>query len=81
MVSHFREILSNLEIGIRKFIPKLPLPAVFTDATAQVITIKKFLASVFSCEVSYVFQVFGYFFFHLCIFLSAFKIHYNFLIV
>lgn len=54
-VSHFREILSNLEIGIRKFIPKLPLPAVFTDATAQMITIKKFLASVFSCEVSYAF--------------------------
>lgn len=54
-LSHFREILSNLEIGIRKFIPKLPLPAVFTDATAQMITIKKFLASVFSSEVSYVF--------------------------
>lgn len=47
-----REILSNLEIGIRRFIPKLPLPTVYTDATTQVVMIEKFLASVFSCEVS-----------------------------
>lgn len=44
--------MSNLEIGIRRFIPKLPLPTVYTDATAQVITIEKFLASVLNCEVS-----------------------------
>ncbi|CAL1291535.1 unnamed protein product [Larinioides sclopetarius] len=45
-----RNILSNLELGIRKFIPKLPLPSFYTDAAVQRIVLSKFLASELQCE-------------------------------
>ncbi|GFT82827.1 pleckstrin homology domain-containing family M member 2 [Nephila pilipes] len=47
-----RNILSNLELGIRRFIPKLPLPSVYTDATMQTIVLSKFIASQLQCEKS-----------------------------
>ncbi|GIX82023.1 hypothetical protein CEXT_151911 [Caerostris extrusa] len=47
-----RNILSNLELGIRRFIPKLPLPSVYTDATMQRIVLSKFIASELQCEKS-----------------------------
>ncbi|GBM20153.1 Pleckstrin y domain-containing family M member 2 [Araneus ventricosus] len=45
-----RNILSNLELGIRKFIPKLPLPSFYTDAAVQRILLSKFIASELQCE-------------------------------
>ncbi|GFY30970.1 pleckstrin homology domain-containing family M member 2 [Trichonephila clavipes] len=47
-----KNILSNLELGIRRFIPKLPLPSVYTDATIQTIVLSKFIASQLQCEKS-----------------------------
>ncbi|XP_054720235.1 pleckstrin homology domain-containing family M member 2-like [Uloborus diversus] len=47
-----RNILSSLEIGIRRFIPRLPLPSVYTDSTSRTIVLKKFLSSVLNYEQS-----------------------------
>ncbi|XP_035211125.1 pleckstrin homology domain-containing family M member 2-like isoform X2 [Stegodyphus dumicola] len=47
-----REILSNFELGIRRFIPKLPLPSVYTDACIQKIILSKFVASQLNLEKS-----------------------------
>nr|XP_042900683.1 pleckstrin homology domain-containing family M member 2 [Parasteatoda tepidariorum] len=47
-----RDILSNLELGIRKFIPKLPLPSVYTNAEIQTYLLSKFLASQLDCDLS-----------------------------
>ncbi|KAG8184799.1 hypothetical protein JTE90_001498 [Oedothorax gibbosus] len=47
-----RNILSHLEWGIRRYIPKLPLPSVHLDATTQTTALSKFLSSHFHCEKS-----------------------------